>query len=611
MKKLLALLLAILLSGCLGANRAHYILINGVIYHEGTDIPISDAQIVLSDLKSTLTANSRFNGSFSLSINTSSSSLTLDVSHPGYTTKSIVVKTKDILQNGSFLQIYLTPLYPELTLVSGRIDYALYPLTSAVEPMTTNDVPLKSIFRDGVELESGEIIVIPYRFEDSTITEIAQSLQSAYYRLYPEIQAVVLGKPENISLADFLATAQAHPWVSQAEINDPVISLVETIAMAPPNDPNYLYQWAHFAMYVPLAWSVQNRSGNVRIAVLDSPMDTRHVDLQESLRLDLAYNVLKGNNDVHDYRQPDPQLAIRPYSHGTHVVGIIGATTNNNEGIAGMSWDIDIVPITILNQNHSGGTVADFIAGVRKAIDLNVDIINMSVGTRNNNSMLHAAIREAAEAGIILIAAAGNTGDNFMMFREQLYPARYPEVISVGALSSNYQIDSYSALTGVQLFAPGSNILSTDLGGRYTWASGTSMAAPHVSGLAALILADNPWITSQELEKLLWDTGICFDLTHPEQRLVNAYAALLNAPIQNSTITFTSKSDADIRYTTQCDVNRCFNQFLAPGDYVVTVHIDSNADGIINPGEWYYQEPITVTANEPISNWEIRLSIYQ
>ena len=274
-----------------------------------------------------------------------------------------------------------------------------------------------------------------------------------------------------------------------------------------------------------------------------------------------------------------------------------------------MTWQTDIIPILVLKQ--PGGTIADVAAGINKAVELGVDIINLSLGIPGEfadpyKSPLYTALQSAYNQGIIIVAAAGNTG-------ELLYPAKYPEVIAVGATTYEHTVAWYSASDGVRLFAPGGHddlqIISTDLN-TYSTSKGTSMAAPHVTGLISLIKSKYPYISSDSVEELLWNTGIIINPDYPEQRLVNAYAALHKTLIQNAELKFTNKANSKEQYLVSfCDYNRYFYQILPPGDYLITAHIDTNHNQMVDIGEWYYEQEISIEKSCVISDLEIRLQI--
>jgi subtilisin family serine protease len=294
-----------------------------------------------------------------------------------------------------------------------------------------------------------------------------------------------------------------------------------------PNDPQFGQQWAlnnsgqdggkeHADISALLAWAKTRGSSDVVVAVLDSGVDYTHTDLRSNmwLRPDnlAAYtdDELGVFNDEHGFNGTDKMTdPMDDNGHGTHCAGIIGAEGDNNEGIAGVNWNVEIMPLKFLGRGGFG-TTADAIKAINYAIDrkekgVNIRIINASWGSTSKSKALEDTIRAAGEAGILFVAAAGNNGsDND---KRAHYPSNYdlPNVVSVAALDRNDELASFSnwGLKRVHVAAPGKDILSTWLGDDYREASGTSMAAPQVSGVAALIVANNPKITVEQLKERL------------------------------------------------------------------------------------------------------------
>ena len=195
--------------------------------------------------------------------------------------------------------------------------------------------------------------------------------------------------------------------------------------------------------------------------------------------------------------------------HGTHCAGIIGAEGNNKQGITGINWKVEIMPLKFLGSGGFGST-KNAIEAINYAIDrkkagVNVRIISASWGSTQYSKALEDVIRAAGEQGILFVAAAGNSStDND---KRPHYPSSYnlPNVISVAALDRNDALASFSNFGAktVHIAAPGKDILSTWLNDQYREASGTSMATPQVAGVAALIIASEPKIKVGELRKRL------------------------------------------------------------------------------------------------------------
>ncbi|MCM3217860.1 S8 family peptidase [Niallia taxi] len=238
----------------------------------------------------------------------------------------------------------------------------------------------------------------------------------------------------------------------------------------------------------PALWGKSKGKG-MKIAILDTGCDTTHPDLQE--RIIGGYNFTDDDNS-------NPDIYTDYNGHGTHVAGTIAAVENAN-GVVGAAPESSLLIVKVLNGQGSGQY--DWIAnGINYAIEQNVDIISMSLGGPDDVQALHDAVKRAVDNQILVVCAAGNEGDGRDTTEELGYPAAYNEVISVGSVNFTRRSSEFSnSNREVDLAAPGENILSTYLNGQYARLSGTSMAAPHVTGGLALIKA----IAVQEFDRQL------------------------------------------------------------------------------------------------------------
>lgn len=616
MKKLL-ILLVILLTGCLGSQQAQHVTLTGVIYHHDTAIPIVGADITIRTGNRILSTRTELDGTFAIQIRTKNSSIKLIVEHPEYYPLEGNIRLKPGMQEHIVLE--LEPKRIERTLMAGIIDYALPELHIAGRGLAAALDSSSALYP--VEAELTEILVEPYTYSEAEAAAIAESLGAESYRLYPAPRLIVLTKPAGTAIDEFLAAARNHPLILHADLNLSISTAAQTALTLIPNDPYYDKQWNLAAIYLPHAWQWIHEQPNqrpIRIAVLDSLIDTNHPDLKQNLNLTDAYNAVKQSKTVSDYAGQLNNQEHTLLSHGTHVCGIIAAVTDNHAGVAGTAWgiNVEVIPIVVLNEDS--GTISDLIAGIYQAVELDVDIINMSFAITDpffepdHKHPLTKAVNAAAERGILMAAAAGN-------YARLLYPAKYPQVVAVGAVAHDYSIPDYSAYPAadqVTIFAPGGTkseqIFSTDLstgGSGYAYAHGTSMAAPHAAGAAALIKATDPNITSGEIEQLLWETGIIIDHEQPQKRLINTYAAVTRTPIANAVITFRDLDSAS-EFSAVPDPNRYFYQFLPSGTYLLTAHIDADQNQKLNSGDWYFEQEITVEAGQHSSDLEILLQIY-
>jgi subtilisin family serine protease len=191
--------------------------------------------------------------------------------------------------------------------------------------------------------------------------------------------------------------------------------------------------------------------------------------------------------------------------HGTHIAGTIAAE-NNGFGVTGVAYNATIMPVRVIDSE--GGTISDIAAGIRYAADNGADVINLSLGGYFPSTEREEAIRYASDRGVVVVMAAGNEGAS-----QPVYPARYATDwgIAVGAVDSNKTLANFSNRAGATVLdyvvAPGVDILSTTPGNSYQSFDGTSMAAPHVAGVAALVLSANPNLTPAEVESLLTQTA--------------------------------------------------------------------------------------------------------
>jgi len=233
--------------------------------------------------------------------------------------------------------------------------------------------------------------------------------------------------------------------------------------------------WGVDKIDAELAWNYASTAPRIKIGIIDTGIDLTHPDLKA--------NIKGGVNTISSrFGYADDN------GHGTHVAGIIGAV-HNTIGVAGVDPRADLYAIKALGRNGSG-YFSDIIEGLDWAIANNIQVVNMSLGAPSGNQSLADAITRAHNAGIVLVAAAGNESGAVS------YPAAYPEVIAVSATDSNDIFATFSNFgPEVAVSAPGVNVYSTYKGGKYATMSGTSMATPHVVGVAALVLSKP--ITSQ------------------------------------------------------------------------------------------------------------------
>ncbi|MBN8201376.1 S8 family peptidase [Bacillus sp. NTK034] len=226
----------------------------------------------------------------------------------------------------------------------------------------------------------------------------------------------------------------------------------------------------------PKMWNATKGKG-IKIAVLDTGCDLSHPDLKDRIT---------GGRNFTDDDNSDPNVFKDYNGHGTHVAGTIAAY-ENDAGVIGVAPEADLLIVKVLNKDGSG-QYEWIINGIYYAIEQNADIISMSLGGPADVPELHDAIKAAVKKNILVVCAAGNEGDGDDSTDEFAYPGCYNEVISVGAINLERDSSEFTnSHNEIDLVAPGEEILSTFLNGKYATLSGTSMAAPHVSGALALI----------------------------------------------------------------------------------------------------------------------------
>lgn len=286
------------------------------------------------------------------------------------------------------------------------------------------------------------------------------------------------------------------------------------------NDPNYKYEWAITATQANKAWSLINQKREVKVAVLDTGVDSTHVDLKNRVLTDLGYNFINNSKNVSDDN-----------GHGTHVSGIIAAEANNKQGIAGIAGtlDVKIIPVKVLDKNGEGES--DKIAkGIIYAADNGADIINLSFGTKGTCEEIESAIKYAKEKGVFVVVAAGNDNADASLYT----PAGDDEdAFTVSAITQQNTKASFSNYgSSIDVAAPGVKIISTVPNG-YAVYDGTSMAAPIVSGVAALVKAQNPNLTPDQIAEILDSTATDILTSGKDLQsgygVVNAYKAILKA----------------------------------------------------------------------------------
>ena len=337
-----------------------------------------------------------------------------------------------------------------------------------------------------------------------------------------------------------------HALVEDVEMN----RLNRFCSEITPNDPRYSEQWNLKAMNLPKAWSIEQGKPSVIVAVVDSGIKREHPEFRNQLWQnpgEIPSNSIDDDangyvDDINgwdfsdaptlpgigDWRERDNEPDDET-GHGTHVSGIIAAEANNGIGIAGIAWQCRLMPLRAGFRIGAGAFLQndDVAAAIVYAADNGADVINLSLGDTVNAFLIQDAVEYAYNRGCILIAAAGNSSEP-----GSYYPAALETVLSVASLDKNLQLGGSNFGTSIDIAAPGEEILSTylntDQSSRgYNYRSGTSMAAAHISGVAALLISANPSCSHTEIQQWLTETARELSITHlVGAGLVDAYAAL-------------------------------------------------------------------------------------
>ena len=258
-------------------------------------------------------------------------------------------------------------------------------------------------------------------------------------------------------------------------------------------DPHRTSQWALDRTTFEAAAAAVGSSSAV-VAVLDTGIRGTHEDL--------AGVLLPGA----DFVDGSGSGLVPDHFHGSHVAGIVAAASDNGVGIAGAAPSLRVLPVRVLNSSGSGSS-ANVANGIIWAADNGADVINLSLGATSNSLVVEAAIDYAVGQGVVVVAAAGNSGN---VGNPTMYPAALPSVVSVAAVGSDDNRAEFSAYgTWIDITAPGVGVLSLHNGGdaNYAYANGTSMAAPYVAAAAGLLAAADPSLTVTEIRNLLHATA--------------------------------------------------------------------------------------------------------
>jgi subtilisin family serine protease len=352
----------------------------------------------------------------------------------------------------------------------------------------------------------------------------------------PHSRISLVDLPEGLSVAGAIQEYRAAPKVKYAEPNYQVVSS----ALAPtPNDPSFPKMWdaKNRGQYggtfdadidAPEAWAAETGSAQTVVAVIDTGMDINHKDLRDNIWTNPGE--VPGNgidddrngyiDDVHgwDFYHDDASVFdnANQDTHATHVAGTIAAEGNNTIGVTGIDWQAKIMPLKFIGPENASN-IADAVAAINYSIAEGAKISNNSWGYEFApccpSKILQDAIDNADRAGQLFVVAAMNGGADFVgddNDQTPVYPSSYTNsnIISVAATNDKDALTSFSnyGATSVDLAAPGMDILSTLPGNNYGFGYGTSMATPHVTGVAALLKSQSPQLSDEGIKARILDS---------------------------------------------------------------------------------------------------------
>jgi subtilisin family serine protease len=421
-----------------------------------------------------------------------------------YTIKEKIMQHKTKFSQGSPWRVTAGfVLLAIVTLMLAGVVFA----TEGTDPAGSSLLPVPGLAENS--FVPGEVLV---KLEPGLAveTEVAVRSQVGATYLYHLYQSDV--QLWQIPTGEEQATIAALNKLDGVDYAEPnyLVSVADTI----PNDPEFYRQWAHPIMTSPAGWEYTVGSSGVVIAIMDTGIDLGHPDLAG--KLVPGYDFYENDGAPWD-----------EHGHGTHAAGIAGALTNNGVGVAGMDWQARLMPVRVLGEDGVG-SLSQVTSGINFAYTNGAEVINMSLGGTGSSQTMQNAVTAATNNGSLVVASMGNERDNG---NPVIYPAAYDDVLAVSATDRNDNYAFYSSHGSYNdLAAPGGEMSTwQDSDGiystmptyevfltrspyqflnNYDYLFGTSMSAPYVSGLAALILSASPAMSPGEVELLMKNTAV-------------------------------------------------------------------------------------------------------
>lgn len=391
--------------------------------------------------------------------------------------------------------------------------------------------------------EAGQTERVIVTLERGTSSQALTGVNSDALNINSANEVVTVEVPEGQSMDDYIEQLGASPGVVNVEADH----LLRTTEV--PNDPYYSFQYHHEMIGAERAWAKTMGTTDVLVAVLDNGFDLDHPDLKGQIVSSYATATSMSEDD-----------------HGTHVAGIIGAAHNNRTYGAGVAPDTGLLAIDVFEDELAYSS--DVIEGIYYAADAGADVINMSLGNYFYSESYQKAINYAHERGVLVIASSGNDFTD-----ETHYPSGYENVMAVGSTDRADRFSGFSNY-GIEqdISAPGTGIWSTIAGGSFGSMSGTSMASPVVAGIAALVKANEPDLSNDDIAQRLYDTSVDLGAAGKDPYFghgrIDAEAALMIFDIEQPAVN-------DV-YDSSVKITGTLNQ--AVEDAVITI---TNEDGEI------------------------------
>lgn len=315
-----------------------------------------------------------------------------------------------------------------------------------------------------------KLIIAPDKESRETLLALAEKGQ---VRIVRELGIIDGFQCEFVTRGEPAAIMEEHPGIGEVH-EDITVSLIKpentfSTRGSRPFSLSPKENWGLKRIRADQVWSITRGKG-VKVAFLDTGVNFGHSDLKQALKG--GVNILKPNS-----------RPVDDNGHGTNVAGIIGSRSKI-AGLSGVAPDAELYAVKAFN-SQGEARLSDILDGLEWCVKHDIKLVNLSFGLPTDHKALHLAVKKAAKAGVILVCAAGNEGG----VNSVLYPAKYPETVCISASDVEDRLAPFSS-TGpeVALIAPGKNIITTDSKGKYSQKSGTSFAAPHVTGVLALLL---------------------------------------------------------------------------------------------------------------------------